>query len=230
MRAATCSAPMIGRVLHILPPTSAAVLDRYLRAQLGRFRSASATPKLGLFLFNKIFVFVDVLRSLPRGRRYAAHGCMHILACCGLDHSDWKMLQALDSTLRELFVDSRDISAKIVSQVDQLFLDLPTGVREIRAACGSHTAIPGELHWRAMSKGSEDEIASRPHDIFERIRQKACEEVQMKIHYTIGTVLAAELTDLIVEAALVSEGLVSAKPVRPLEGRLGCVWEESDSN
>lgn len=225
MSTATCSAHMIGQVLHILPPTSAAVLDRYLRAQLGRFRSPALNR--GFVLFDKICAFVDVYQLLPQGRRYAAHAYMHLLACGAVGRFDQEIVGALDRALRDLFVDSRNMCAENASQLDHFFLDLPTGVREIRAACGSTMVIPGELNWGARHEVPEG-MASTQEGLFERIRQKACLEVRMKIVFTIGTVLAAELTELIVEAALVCEGLLSEESVWAVEEPPGCL-EEMDS-
>ena len=142
-----CNIRVNEQVLHALPPTSAAVPHKYLQDQL--CKTVNPTRNLGPFFFDKICVFIDVLRPLPQGRRYAAHIYMRILGGCGLKRCDWEVLQTLDSALREIFADSCDIRAETASKLDRPLLDLPTGVREIRAAHRPCMFIPGELTWSA---------------------------------------------------------------------------------
>ena len=199
----------IKKILRSYPPSSAAALETYIRQQIPADPTIFLDDHGGEILpitadyLAQVLGLAEALPLLEDGARCALR--IHVLLVeCLIRYYRWYRNMDCDALFQTLrCVLEPPAAARGLIRHPRVGLDVVDAAKQCREAYFSSQEECIYSQLRGTPRCGHTESAK----ILQYLQMKAYNEVRTKVLLTIGTLLPADVVELLVEAALVAEGL-----------------------
>ncbi|KAF2818850.1 hypothetical protein CC86DRAFT_388547 [Ophiobolus disseminans] len=225
---------LIERALKTSPPKDAAQYSQYLVRCLksALVGSRLSTTRKCAFV-RRAYIELWRLTRMAHGSRHAWTYCTMLCLEVFLAHPQHIPLTAKDlfrgddvaSILAEIVGDLKSSSTQVLSDGEKVItqVNLAAFARDLRGAMDDYPCVQDDCGHKSL------------HDVYNTILQEARREVRHRVYFALGDRLPAELTEMIVEAAVVAEQVdkILLSTALDFEGNnnLSCTnWENDDDD